>query len=63
VLRCGGGGNARRHADMTFREAAMRMLRDGGLRPFFNGITPTVVRDSVFGGVYIYLKVRCCMCV
>jgi hypothetical protein len=48
---------------MTFREAAMRMLRDGGLRPFFNGITPTVVRDSVFGGVYIYLKVRCCMCV
>jgi hypothetical protein len=40
-----------------FFEAA-GMLRKGGVRPFFNGMAPTVLRDVVFGGFYTFLRLE-----
>jgi hypothetical protein len=34
------------------------MLRKGGLRPFGNGLIPTVARDLVFGGCYTFLRLE-----
>lgn len=35
------------------------MLRNSGsLRPFFNGMSPTVARDVVFGGTYTWLRLQ-----
>lgn len=34
----------------------LEMLRKGGIRPFFNGLVPTVLRDLVFGGTYTFLR-------
>jgi Mitochondrial carrier protein len=35
------------------------MLRKAGsIRPFFNGLYPTVVRDVVFGGTYTWLRLQ-----
>jgi hypothetical protein len=34
------------------------MLRKGGLRPFCNGLIPTVSRDLVFGGCYTFLRLE-----
>jgi hypothetical protein len=34
------------------------MLRKGGLRPFGNGLIPTVARDMVFGGCYTFLRLE-----
>lgn len=35
---------------------SLEMLRKGGIRPFCNGLVPTVVRDLVFGGTYTFLR-------
>jgi hypothetical protein len=35
---------------------SMEMLRKGGIRPFCNGLVPTVIRDLVFGGTYTFLR-------
>jgi len=35
---------------------ALDMLRIGGIRPFCNGLIPTVARDLVFGGIYTFLR-------
>jgi len=35
---------------------ARGMADKGGMRPFFKGITPTVYRDLVFGGLYSLLR-------
>eukprot|EP00934_Nitzschia_sp_Nitz4_P002360 Nitzschia sp. Nitz4//scaffold134_size62860//53454//54416//NITZ4_006337-RA/size62860-processed-gene-0.40-mRNA-1//1//CDS//3329535523//2360//frame0 len=35
---------------------SMSMLRKGGLRPFLNGMSPTILRDLVFGGTYTFLR-------
>ena len=35
---------------------AVEMLRKGGLRPFYNGLIPTLWRDLVFGGCYTFLR-------
>ena len=35
---------------------ALNMLRIGGIRPFCNGLIPTVARDLVFGGMYTFLR-------
>jgi hypothetical protein len=35
---------------------AVDMLKKGGLRPFLNGMIPTVMRDLVFGGCYTFLR-------
>lgn len=35
---------------------AMEMLRKGGVRPFFNGLLPTMLRDLFFGGTYTFLR-------
>jgi hypothetical protein len=32
------------------------MWRDGGLRPFLKGTSPTILRDLTFGGVYSLLR-------
>lgn len=32
------------------------MWREAGIRPFFNGLFPTLLRDVVFGGCYTYLR-------
>lgn len=32
------------------------MLRKGGVRPFCNGLIPTIIRDLVFGGTYTFLR-------
>jgi hypothetical protein len=36
----------------------LHMLRQGGIRPFFNGFIPTVLRDVVFGGCYTFLRLE-----
>lgn len=35
---------------------ALSMWRKAGLRPFYNGLLPTLLRDVVFGGCYTYLR-------
>lgn len=37
----------------NFWETVARMWRQGGVRPFVRGLTPTVGRDAVFGGVFM----------
>lgn len=36
----------------------MEMFRKGGLRPFGNGLIPTVLRDLCFGGTYTFLRLE-----
>eukprot|EP00980_Cylindrotheca_fusiformis_P008593 scaffold1828_cov98-Cylindrotheca_fusiformis.AAC.2 len=45
-----------RDAPRSFWIEAAEMLRKGGLRPFFNGMIPTVLRDLVFGGCYTLIR-------
>ncbi len=35
---------------------SLEMLRKGGIRPFCNGLVPTVIRDLIFGGTYTLLR-------
>lgn len=35
---------------------ALNMMKIGGVRPFCNGLIPTVARDLVFGGTYTFLR-------
>ena len=35
---------------------ANEMFHKGGIRPFFNGLRPTLFRDIAFGGCYTYLR-------
>jgi hypothetical protein len=37
---------------------AMEMFRKGGLRPFSNGLYPTILRDLCFGGTYTFLRLE-----
>jgi hypothetical protein len=37
---------------------AMDMFEKGGLRPFGNGLVPTVYRDLIFGGTYTFLRLE-----
>jgi hypothetical protein len=37
-------------------QEVMNMLRKGGMRPFGNGLIPTILRDLVFGGCYTFLR-------
>lgn len=41
---------------LSFRGAMANMWREGGFRPFVNGISATICRDSVFGGMYALLN-------
>ena len=34
------------------------MFRKGGLRPFCNGLIPTLSRDFMFGGTYTFLRLE-----
>jgi hypothetical protein len=38
------------------REVENMLRKSGGMRPFFNGLIPTVMRDLVFGGCYTFLR-------
>lgn len=40
------------------REAYGMMTKSGSLRPFFNGLAPTLWRDVVFGGCYTWLRLQ-----
>lgn len=42
--------------DASFWRTARLMWRDGGLRPFLKGTSPTILRDLTFGGVYSLLR-------
>ena len=46
-------------AEHGFLATASRMWREGGMRPFMKGIVPTVVRDTIFGGVFALTKEGC----
>jgi hypothetical protein len=37
---------------------AYEMFQKGGIRPFSNGLIPTVYRDLVFGGTYTFLRLE-----
>ena len=37
---------------------SMEMFRKGGLRPFGNGLAPTMLRDLFFGGTYTFLRLE-----
>lgn len=37
-------------------QESLEMLRKGGIRPFCNGLVPTVIRDLMFGGTYTLLR-------
>lgn len=37
---------------------AVEMFQKGGLRPFTNGLIPTVYRDLVFGGTYTFFRLE-----
>ena len=37
---------------------AQEMFRKGGIRPFCNGMIPTVLRDLVFGGCYTFVRLE-----
>jgi hypothetical protein len=37
---------------------AVDMWHKAGIRPFFNGLQPTLLRDVVFGGCYTYLRYK-----
>jgi len=39
-------------------EARRMFEKGGGLRPFFNGLKPTLYRDIVFGGCYTWLRLQ-----
>ena len=42
---------------LQLRPAAM--WREGGVQPFMKGIVPTVLRDTIFGGVFALSKEGC----
>lgn len=43
-------------------EASRMLHKAGGLRPFWNGLLPTLYRDVTFGGVYTFLRFRIQAC-
>jgi len=45
-----------RETPQSFFVEATDMLRKGGIRPFTNGMLPTVLRDLVFGGCYTVIR-------
>ena len=46
-------------AEHGFLTTARRMWAEGGMRPFMKGIVPTVIRDTIFGGVFALTKEGC----
>ena len=42
-----------------FFVTARSMWREGGVQPFMKGIVPTVIRDTIFGGVFALSKEGC----
>lgn len=45
-----------RDVNRGMMQESLEMLRKGGIRPFCNGLVPTVIRDLVFGGTYTFLR-------
>ena len=46
-------------AEHGFLTTAQRMWHEGGMKPFMKGIVPTVIRDTIFGGVFALTKEGC----
>ena len=46
-------------AEHGFLATARRMWQEGGMRPFMKGIVPTVLRDTIFGGMFALTKEGC----
>ena len=42
----------------TMLREAITMWKEGGIRPFANGLCPTLCRDVVFGGCYTFLRLE-----
>ena len=42
----------------TMLREALTMWQNGGIRPFSNGLYPTLCRDVVFGGCYTYVRLE-----
>ena len=42
-----------------FFTTARQMWKEGGVQPFMKGIVPTVLRDTIFGGVFAISKEGC----
>jgi len=47
-----------REVNQGMLKESMEMFRKGGLRPFGNGLVPTVLRDLCFGGTYTFLRLE-----
>lgn len=47
-----------REVNRGMLKESMEMFRKGGLRPFGNGLVPTVLRDLFFGGTYTFLRLE-----
>lgn len=47
-----------REVNRGMMKESMEMFRKGGLRPFGNGLVPTVLRDLCFGGTYTFLRLE-----
>lgn len=47
-----------REVNRGMLKESMEMFRKGGLRPFGNGLVPTVLRDLCFGGTYTFLRLE-----
>jgi hypothetical protein len=47
-----------REVNRGMLKESMEMFRKGGLRPFTNGLAPTVLRDLCFGGTYTFLRLE-----
>jgi Mitochondrial carrier protein len=42
----------------VLHEVVGMLRKSGSLRPFYNGLLPTVMRDVVFGGTYTWLRLQ-----
>ena len=47
-----------REQPTTMLREALTMWNKGGIRPFTNGLYPTLCRDIVFGGCYTYVRLE-----
>jgi hypothetical protein len=47
-----------RKANRGLMTEAVEMFQKGGIRPFCNGLIPTVLRDLAFGGTYTFLRLE-----
>jgi hypothetical protein len=52
------GRQRHEHSGMWHEIMGMFQKSSGSIRPFFNGLAPTLARDVVFGGTYTWLRLQ-----